>query len=67
MIISSLEAFLCGYSNGYLISILSFNLCSIEVLLNNVAALQDVAVKVLSVQDFLDDQLKEFLREVEPK
>lgn len=26
--------------------------------------LQDVAVKVLTVQDFLDDQLKEFLREV---
>lgn len=67
MIISSLETFLCGYSHGCLISILSFYLCSIEVLLNNVAALQDVAVKVLSVQDFHDDQLKEFLREVEPK
>lgn len=26
--------------------------------------LQDVAVKVLTVQDFHDDQLKEFLREV---
>lgn len=26
--------------------------------------LQDVAVKVLSIQDFSDDQLKEFLREV---
>jgi len=25
---------------------------------------QDVAVKVLTVQDFQDDQLKEFLREV---
>jgi len=29
-----------------------------------VLKLQDVAVKVLSVQDFQDDQLKEFLREV---
>lgn len=28
--------------------------------------LQDVAVKVLSIQDFSDDQLKEFLREVCP-
>lgn len=26
--------------------------------------MQDVAVKVLTVQDFQDDQLKEFLREV---
>lgn len=26
--------------------------------------MQDVAVKVLTVQDFHDDQLKEFLREV---
>lgn len=29
-----------------------------------VLKLQDVAVKVLTVQDFQDDQLKEFLREV---
>lgn len=27
-------------------------------------SMQDVAVKVLTVQDFDDDQLKEFLREV---
>lgn len=27
--------------------------------------MQDVAVKVLTVQDFHDDQLKEFLREVD--
>lgn len=26
--------------------------------------MQDVAVKVLTVQDFQDDQMKEFLREV---
>jgi len=34
------------------------------VYLSNVLKLQDVAVKVLSVQNFHDDQLKEFLREV---
>ena len=28
--------------------------------------MQDVAVKVLTIQDFEDDQLKEFLREVFP-
>lgn len=30
----------------------------------NTSDVQDVAVKVLTVQDFHDDQLKEFLREV---
>lgn len=29
-----------------------------------VVTMQDVAVKVLTVQDFHDDQLREFLREV---
>ncbi|KAK6257111.1 hypothetical protein QUC31_000570 [Theobroma cacao] len=32
--------------------------------INNCVPKQDVAVKVLTVQDFQDDQLKEFLREV---
>lgn len=36
----------------------------IELISKSVILLQDVAVKVLSIQDFSDDQLKEFLREV---
>jgi hypothetical protein len=30
----------------------------------SLVSIQDVAVKVLTVQDFHDDQLREFLREV---
>lgn len=47
----------------YIISILIFLLQFWKIYLF-IFKLQDVAVKVLTVQDFQDDQLKEFLREV---
>ena len=44
-----------------MISTVSLLLSESESLL---VSIQDVAVKVLTVQDFHDDQLREFLREV---
>ena len=54
---------------GYIISLCfgysSLSKCFIAFSKSTIAVpMQDVAVKVLTVQDFNDDQLKEFLREV---
>ena len=43
---------------------INFVVCMYSSNYSKCAKIQDVAVKVLTSQDFHDDQLKEFLREV---